>query len=128
MSLNAVTIMGRMVRDPETRYTQQQKPVTTFTLACERDYAPQGQERQTDFIDFVAWDKVSDFISKYFTKGTLTVATGRLQIRDWTDREGNKRRNAEVIVDHAYFGEAKKKTADVSAADWKEADDGELPF
>ncbi len=126
--LNTITIMGRFVRDPETRYTQAQKPVTTFTLACERDFAPQGQKKETDFIDFVAWDKVSDFVSKYFTKGSMAVVTGRLQIRDWTDRDGNKRRSAEIIVDHAYFGESKKPSADISAADWKEADDGELPF
>lgn len=125
--LNNITIGGRFVRDPETRMTQQQKPVTTFTLACERDFSPQGQERQTDFVDFVCFDKVSDFVSKYFRKGSLAIVTGRLQIRDWTDREGNKRRNAEIIVDHAYFGESKKPSADVIAADWKEAE-GTLPF
>ena len=99
--LNHITIMGRLTRDPELRYTATQTPVTSFTLAVDRDYANrETNERQTDFIDCVAW-RSAEFVSKYFQKGSLAVVSGRLQIRDWTDKEGNKRRSAEVNV--VYF-------------------------
>ena len=104
--------MGRLTRDPELRYTATQTPVTSFTLAVDRDYANrETNERQTDFIDCVAW-RSAEFVSKYFQKGSLAVVSGRLQIRDWTDKEGNKRRSAEVNVDNIYFGESKRRDSD----------------
>jgi single-strand DNA-binding protein len=110
--LNHITIMGRLTRDPELRYTATQTPVTSFTLAVDRDYANrETNERQTDFIDCVAW-RSAEFVSKYFQKGSLAVVSGRLQIRDWTDKEGNKRRSAEVNVDNIYFGESKRRDSD----------------
>ena len=108
--LNHITIMGRLVRDPELRYTQSQTPVASFTLAVDRDFASRdGGERQTDFIDCVAWRQTGEFVSKYFTKGSMAVVAGRLQIRDWTDRDGNKRRTAEVVAENVYFGESKRR-------------------
>ncbi len=108
--LNHITIMGRLTRDPEIRYTQSQTPVTSFTLAVDRDFGGRdGGEKQTDFIDCVAWRQTAEFVSKYFTKGSMAVVSGRLQIRDWTDRDGGKRRNAEVVVDNIYFGESKRR-------------------
>ena len=110
--LNHITIMGRLTRDPELRYTATQTPVTSFTLAVDRDYANrETNERQTDFIDCVAW-RSAEFVSKYFQKGSLAVVSGRLQIRDWTDKEGNKRRKAEVVVENIYFGESKRRDSD----------------
>jgi single-strand DNA-binding protein len=107
--LNHITIMGRLTRDPELRYTQSQTPVASFTLAVDRDFGGRdGGEKQTDFIDCVAWRQTAEFVSKYFTKGSMAVVSGRLQIRDWTDREGGKRRSAEVVVDNMYFGESKR--------------------
>lgn len=108
--LNHIVIMGRLTRDPELRYTQSQTPVASFTLAVDRDFAGRdGQDRQTDFIDCVAWRSTAEFVSKYFSRGSLAVVSGRLQLRDWTDKEGNKRRNAEVVVDNMYFGESKRR-------------------
>lgn len=107
--LNHIVIMGRLTRDPELRYTQSQIPVASFTLAVDRDYGGRdGAERQTDFIDVVAWRSTGEFVSKYFTKGSMAAVSGRLQIRDWTDRDGNKRRSAEVVADNVYFGESKR--------------------
>ena len=107
--LNRATIMGRFVADPELRYTEQQIPVLSFTLAVDRDNVNKTtNERGTDFIDCVAWRSTAEFISKYFKKGSMAVASGRLQVRDWTDKEGNKRRNVEILVDNIYFGEAKR--------------------
>lgn len=108
--LNHITIMGRLTRDPELRYTQSQTPVASFTLAVDRDYGSRdGGEKQTDFIDCVAWRQTAEFVSKYFQKGSMAVVSGRLQIRDWTDREGGKRRSAEVVVDNIYFGESRRR-------------------
>ena len=108
--LNHITIMGRLTRDPEIRYTQSQTPVTSFTLAVDRDFGGRdGGEKQTDFIDCVAWRQTAEFVSKYFAKGSMAVGSGRLQIRDWTDREGGKRRSAEVVVDNIYFGESRRR-------------------
>lgn len=108
--LNHIVIMGRLTRDPELRYTQQQTPVASFTVAVDRDYAnKQTGERETDFIDCVAWRSTGEFVSKYFAKGSMIVVSGRLQLRDWTDRDGNKRRSAEILVDSAYFGESKRR-------------------
>ncbi len=107
--LNHIVIMGRLTRDPELRYTQSQIPVASFTLAVDRDFGGRdGSERQTDFIDVVAWRSTGEFVSKYFTKGSMAVVSGRLQLRDWTDRDGNKRRSAEVVADNVYFGESKR--------------------
>ena len=108
--LNHITIMGRLTRDPELRYTQSQTPVASFTLAVDRDYGSRdGGEKQTEFIDCVAWRSTAEFVSKYFQKGSMAVVSGRLQIRDWTDREGGKRRSAEVVVDNIYFGESRRR-------------------
>ena len=108
--LNHITIMGRLTRDPELRYTQSQTPVASFTLAVDRDYGSRdGGEKQTDFIDCVAWRSTAEFVNKYFQKGSMAVVSGRLQIRDWTDREGGKRRSAEVVVDNIYFGESRRR-------------------
>lgn len=102
--MNQVVLMGRMTRDPELRHTQSGTPVASFTLAVDRGFAPKdGGERQTDFIDIVAWRGTAEFVSKYFIKGQLTAVTGKLQIRDWTDKDGNKRRSAEIVADNVYF-------------------------
>ena len=111
--LNHITIMGRLTRDPELRYTQSQTPVASFTLAVDRDFGNRdGGEKQTDFIDCVAWRQTAEFVSTYFTKGRRAVVSGRLQIRDWTDREGGKRRSAEVVVDNVYFGDSRRDNND----------------
>ena len=107
--LNHIVIMGRLVRDPELRRTGSGVAVTSFTLAVDRDFSPKdGSERETDFIDCVAWRQTGEFVSKYFTKGRMAVVAGRLQIRGWTDKDGNRRRTAEVIADNVYFGDSKR--------------------
>ena len=106
--LNHIVIMGRLTRDPELRRTGSGIAVASFSLAVDRDYSPRdGGERETDFIDCVAWRQTGEFVSKYFTKGRMAVVSGRLQIRSWTDKEGNKRRTAEVVADNVYFGDSK---------------------
>lgn len=107
--LNHITLMGRLTRDPELRYTQSGTPVASFTLAVDRDFSSkENGERPTDFIDVVAWRQTGEFVSKFFTKGSMAVVSGRLQIREWQDKEGNKRRSAEVVADNVYFGESKR--------------------
>ncbi len=107
--LNHIVIMGRLARDPELRRTGSGIAVTSFTLAVDRDFAPKdGSERETDWIDCVAWRQTGEFVSKYFTKGRMAVVSGRLQIRNWTDKDGNKRRTAEVVADNVYFGDSKR--------------------
>ena len=107
--LNHITIMGRLTRDPELRRTGSGIAVASFTLAVDRDFAPKdGGERETDFIDCVAWRQTGEFVSKYFTKGSMAVVSGRLQIRNWNDKEGNKRRSAEVVAENVYFGSSKR--------------------
>jgi single-strand DNA-binding protein len=102
--MNHIVIMGRMTRDPELRHTQTGTPVASFTLAVDRPFSSKdGNERQTDFIDVVAWRGTAEFVSKYFAKGQLTAVSGRLQIRDWTDKDNNKRRSAEIVADNVYF-------------------------
>lgn len=133
MSLNHIDIMGRLTKAPELRYTAQGTPVTSFTLAVDRDYQSSGNERQTDFIDCVAWRQTAEFVSKYFSKGSMAIVTGRLQIRDWEDKNGGKRRSAEVMADSVYFGESKKRGDGVNVEPPKleemEEDDGDtLPF
>ena len=107
--LNHIVIMGRLVRDPELRRTGSGIAVASFRVAVDRDFAPKdGGERKADFIDCVAWRQTGEFISKYFTKGRMIVVDGRLEMRDWTDKEGNKRTSAEVVVDNAYFGDSRR--------------------
>ena len=106
--LNKIFIMGRLTRDPELRRTQSGTRVTSFSLAVDRDFKSQSGEKETDFIDVVAWRSTAEFVAKYFTKGRMAVVEGRLQIRDWQDRDGNKRRSAEVIADNVYFGDSRR--------------------
>ena len=107
--LNHITIMGRLTRDPELRRTGTGIAVASFTLAVDRDFGKnENGERETDFIDCVAWRQTGEFVSKYFTKGRMAVVSGRLQIRSWTDKDGNKRRTAEVVADNVYFGDSKR--------------------
>ena len=143
--LNHIVIIGRLTRDPELRRTGSGTAVASFTLAVDRDYKADGGERETDFIDCVAWRQTGEFVSKYFTKGRMAVVSGRLQIRSWTDKDGNKRRTAEVVADNVYFGDSKREessggnyggyTAPVyptaPAQDYELLDDddsGQLPF
>lgn len=108
--LNHITVMGRLTRDPELRRTQGGVPVASFSIACDRDFKDKATgERATDFIDVVAWRSTGEFVSKYLTKGRMAVVSGRLQIRDWTDKEGGKRRSAEVVADEVYFGDSKSR-------------------
>ena len=108
--LNHITLMGRLVRDPELRRTGSGVAVASFRIAVDRDYSPKdGGERKADFIDCVAWRQTGEFISKYFTTGRMIVVDGRLEMRDWTDKEGNKRISAEVIVENAYFGDSRRE-------------------
>ena len=107
--LNHITIMGRLTRDPELRRTGSGIAVASFSLAVDRDFSPKdGGDRECDFIDCVAWRQTGEFVSKYFTKGRMAVVSGRLQIRSWTDKDGNKRRTAEVVADNVYFGDSKR--------------------
>lgn len=139
MSLNRICLMGRLTRDPELRRTGNGTAVTSFTIAVDRDFKPQNGEKETDFIDIVAWRNTAEFASKYFSKGRMAVVTGRLQLRDWTDKEGNKRRTAEVVADTVYFGDSKRQegndspqaenAAEGTYGGFAEAeDDGDLPF
>ena len=105
--LNHITIMGRLTRDPELRRTGSGTAVANFSVAVDRDFSPKdGSERKTDFINCVAWRGTGEFIAKHFTKGRMIVASGRLEMRDWTDKDGNKRTSAEINVDNAYFGDS----------------------
>lgn len=137
--LNKIILMGRLTRDPELRRTGSGTAVTSFSLAVDRDYKSQSGEKETDFIDIVAWRATAEFVSKYFTKGRMAVVEGRLQIRDWTDKEGNKRRTTEVVADQVYFGDSKKDVSNSGTSapapvdahsDFAEVgeEDGELPF
>ena len=109
--LNHIILMGRLTRDPELRHTGSGTAVASFTLAVDRDYKSQDGDRETDFVDIVAWRSSAEFVSKYFTKGRMAVVSGRLQIRNWTDNDGNKRRSAEVVADSVYFGDSKREGA-----------------
>lgn len=104
--LNHITLMGRLTRDPELRRTDSGISVASFTLAVDRDYS-KGSEKETDFIDIVAWRSTAEFVEKYFSKGRMAVVSGRLQIRSWKDKEGNNRKTAEVVADNVYFGDSK---------------------
>ena len=109
--LNKIFIMGRLTRDPELRRTQSGTAVTSFSLAVDRDFKSQSGEKETDFIDGVAWRSTAEFVAKYFTKGRMAIVEGRLQIRPWTDKDGNNRRSAEVVADNIYFGDSKRDSA-----------------
>ena len=109
--LNKIFIMGRLTRDPELRRTQSGTAVTSFSLAVDRDFKSQSGEKETDFIDVVAWRSTAEFVAKYFTKGRMAIVEGRLQIRAWQDKEGNNRRSAEVVADNIYFGDSKRDSA-----------------
>ena len=110
--LNKIILMGRLTRDPELRRTQTGTPVASFSLAVDRDFKDKSTgERTTDFIDVVAWRQTGEFVSRYFTKGRMAVVEGRLQIRDWTDKDGGKRRSAEIVADNVYFGDSKRDGA-----------------
>ena len=144
--LNHITIMGRLTRDPELRRTGSGVAVANFTVAVDRDFSGKDSgEKETDFIDCVAWRQAGEFVSKYFTKGRMIVVSGRLQIRSYTDKDGNKRRNAEVVADNVYFGDSKKEETsgdnygggynapampEVPASDYSmiEDEDAQLPF
>lgn len=135
--LNHITIMGRMVRDPEMRRTASGIACVSFTLAVDRDFKGQGSEKETDFIDCTAWRNTAEFVEKYFSKGRMAVVSGRLQMRKWTDKEGNKRTSAEIVADNVYFGDAKNSNtgsafdnSPTPASDFAmlDGDDGELPF
>ena len=140
--LNRIVLMGRLTRDPELRRTQSGTAVTSFTLAVDRDFKGQNGEKETDFIDIVAWRNTAEFVCNYFAKGRMAVVEGRLQIRDWTDKNGNKRNSAEVVADNIYFGDSKRDNSNGessyappaggygSTSGFTELDDqdGELPF
>lgn len=126
--LNSVVLMGRMTKDPELRRTESGIAVASFSLACERDYASQNGERETDFIDVVCWRNSAEFVDKYFEKGMMTVVIGRLQIRGWTGKDGNERRSAEILADHVYFGEGKKDKDKTQGFAEVTEDDPDLPF
>lgn len=145
--LNRIILMGRLTRDPELRHTQAGTPVASFSLVVDRDFKDKATgEKGTDFIDIVAWRQTAEFVSRFFTKGRMAVVEGRLQLRDWTDRDGNKRRTAEVLAEHVYFGDSKRDAEGGAesggaytpppaepgsgGAEFEELtdDDGELPF
>ena len=134
--LNHIVLMGRLVHDPELRRTQAGVSVATFRIAVDRDYADkETRERQADFIDVVVWRQLAEFVCKYFSKGQMAVVSGRLQMRGWTDNQGIKRTNAEVVASNVYFGEAKRENAPseqppAPPTDFAmlEDDDSELPF
>ena len=109
--LNRIILMGRLTRDPELRRTGSGTAVTSFSLAVDRDFKSQSGEKETDFIDIVAWRAAAEFVAKYFTKGRMAVVDGRLQIHDWKDKDGNNRHSAEVVADNIYFGDSRKDTA-----------------
>lgn len=130
--LNNVIIMGRLTRDPELRRTQSGTAVTSFTLAVDRDFKSQSGEKETDFVDVVAWRNTGEFAAKYLAKGRMAAVEGRIQVRDWQDKDGNRRKAVEVVADNVYFADSKRdskpqETPATSEFDEIE-DDGDLPF
>lgn len=132
--LNNVVIMGRLTRDPELRRTQSGTAVTSFTMAVDRDFKSQSGEKETDFIDVVAWRNTGEFAAKYLAKGRMAAVEGRIQVRDWQDKDGNRRKSVEVVADNVYFADSKRdskpqesRTVDDQEFDEIE-DDGDLPF
>ena len=140
--LNKVVIMGRFTKDPELRRTGSGTAVTSFSLACDRDFKSQSGDKETDFIEVIAWKNTAEFVSKYFSKGRMAVVEGRLQIRDWTDKAGNKRTTAEVVADNVYFADSKRSESNDNQKENFNAlsgrlsddfvpiseEDGEIPF
>ena len=140
--LNKVVIMGRFTKDPELRRTGSGTAVTSFSLACDRDFKSQSGDKETDFIEVVAWKNTAEFVSKYFSKGRMAVVEGRLQIRDWTDKAGNRRTTAEVVADNVYFADSKRSESNDNQKENFNAlsgrlsddfvpiseEDGEIPF
>ena len=140
--LNKIILMGRLCTNPELRRTGSGTAVTSFSLACDRDFKSQSGEKETDFIDVVAWKNTAEFVSKYFSKGRMAVVEGRLQIRDWTDKSGNKRITAEVVADNVYFADSKRSESNENQKENFNAlsgrlsddfvpiseEDGEIPF
>ena len=121
--LNHITIQARLVRDPELRRLPSGKSVASVSIACDRDFTKEGGEKETDFIDIVAFGKTGDHLATYFTKGKMIIVAGRLQIRKWTDKNGNNRETAEIVAENVYFGQAKKETFTELPNN-----DGDLPF
>ena len=142
MALNKIFLQGRLTRDPELRRTGSGTAVTSFSLACDRDFKSQSGEKETDFIEVVAWKNTAEFVSKYFSKGRMAVVEGRLQIRDWTDKAGNKRTTAEEVADNVYFADSKRSESNDNQKENFNAlsgrlsddfvpiseEDGEIPF
>ena len=137
--LNHITAAGRLTKDPELRRTQNGVAVASFTIACDRDIKDASGNKQTDFIDCVVWRNTAEFVDKYFTRGRMVIVSGRLQMREWTDKNGNKRRNAEILAENVYFGDSKREVENTEKSETKEAeqtvdfdqveiDDDELPF
>lgn len=130
--LNNVVIMGRLTRDPELRRTQGGTAVTSFTMAVDRDFKSQSGEKETDFIDVVAWRNTGEFAAKYLSKGRMAAVEGRIQVRDWQDKDGNRRKSVEVVADNVYFADSKRDSKPQESRDDQESDeiedDGDLPF
>ena len=144
--LNRIVIMGRLTRDPELRRTQNGTSVTSVRLAVDRDFKSQDGTKQADFFDVVAWRQTAEFVSKYFTKGRMAIVEGRLQSRDWQDKDGNKRTSIEIVADNFYFGDSRRDgqggdytapsysspaesyTAPAGGGFTEIEEDGELPF
>lgn len=129
--LNHIVLMGRLCADPELRRTNSGTPVTSFTLAVDRDFKSQSGEKEADFVPVIAWRNTAEFVSKYFTKGRMAVVDGRLQMRNWTDKDGHKRTTAEVVAENVYFGDTKRddsrSQAEPEYAEIQE-EDGDIPF
>lgn len=130
--LNKIVIMGRLTRDPELRRTQGGTAVTSFTMAVDRDFKSQSGEKETDFIDVVAWRNTGEFAAKYLAKGRMAAVEGRIQVRDWQDKDGNRRKSVEVVADNVYFADSKRDSKPQESRDDQEfdeiEDDGDLPF
>lgn len=129
--LNTITIMGRLTKDPELRYTDSGTAAASFALACDRDFKDKNGQKETDFIDVVAWRNTAEFVTKYFTKGRMAVVSGRLQIRVWQDKDGKNRRSAEVVAENIYFGDSKQEMPKITPHDdyaLLDDEEGELPF
>ena len=137
--LNHITAAGRLTKDPELRRTQNGVAVASFTIACDRDIKDASGNKQTDFIDCVAWRNTAEFVDKYLTRGRMVIVSGRLQMREWTDKNSNKRRNAEILAENVYFGDSKRAAENTEKDEAKEAaqtvdfdqveiDDDDLPF
>lgn len=132
--LNRVILMGRLTADPELRQTQSGLSVLSFSIAVERDFTPKGEDKQVDFINLVAWRHTAEFISKHFTKGKMIAVDGRLQVRNYTDSNGNNRTTSEVLIDKAYFAggdnnaNKKQKITIDDVGEFEEIDDENLPF